>query len=132
MNRDMLEKALRHQYPQELDARQIEIGYEPAYTQSKNERTGKFENVPTGIPENSPDHARIAAWPAHLPKPTNAELSEWAASYAAEQPAKEAARQAKEQKRQADSLLIDSFDEGKNYTVAELKAVVAALIRERK
>lgn len=130
MNRDALEKALQYKYPQEFGARQIEIGYEAAFKQVKDEQTGKYQNIPTGIPENSPNHARIEVWPSHLPRPTVGDVEQWATAYdagASEREAAETARQQREQNKVAIKAKLKAL-RGTSIKAADAPAILADLL----
>lgn len=104
MEHETLLKAMRYRYPQELSNFQILLGFEPAFVAVEDKDTQKIKHVPTGIPENSPNHARIATWPSHLPKPTVGDIEQWAAAYDAgegERQVQETAKQAHEQNQVA-------------------------------
>lgn len=91
-----LQKAIAYQYPEAL----VLFGYEPAVYDAQGNLLSEPDNT---VP-------RIDVWPLTEPKPTAAQVREWAAAYDAEQPTREAEKQARLQKRQAAKNAVKNFD----------------------
>lgn len=123
MKLGILQKAIRYQYPQELANGLIELGFEPAFTMELDTNTGKYRGVPTGIPENSPDHARIATWPKDLPRPTVGDLEQWAAAYDEQQTQLETARAAREAAQERLKAFV-----GKDIAAGDVRGILADIL----